>query len=64
MLQTRILIAYFTPAIKCTNSNVTKSFDFRMKDGPTCMWNQHRTVAFQNSGRGTHNPCSYIWEPV
>jgi len=64
MLQTRILIAYFIPTIKCTNSNVIKTFGFRMKDGPTCVWNQHRTVEFQNSDRDTHNPFSNIWEPV
>jgi hypothetical protein len=46
------------------NLNVFKTFDFRMKDGPTCTWNQHRTVEFQNSGRDAHNPFSTIWEPV
>jgi hypothetical protein len=51
MLQTRILIAYFIPTIKYTNSNVIKTFDFRIKDGSTCMWNQHRSIEFQNSVR-------------
>jgi hypothetical protein len=46
------------------NLNVIKTFDLRMKDGPTCMWNQHRTVEFQNSGRDAHNPFSNMWERV
>lgn len=47
-----------------SNLNVIKNFDFRMKDGPTCMWNRHRTVEFQNSDRDAHNPFSNIWEPA
>jgi len=35
-----------------------------MKDGPTFMWNQHRTVEFQNSDRDAHNPFLDTWEPV
>lgn len=46
------------------NISVIKTFDFRMKDGPTCTSNQHRTVEFQNSCRDVYNPFSTIWEPV
>lgn len=46
------------------NLNVIKTFDIRMKDGPTCMWNQNRIVEFHNSDRDAYNPYSTIWEPV
>jgi hypothetical protein len=63
MLQTRILVAYFIPTIKYTNSSVIKTFDFRIMDGWTCMWNQQR-YRISEFGRRAYNPFSNIWEPV